>query len=206
MTYLAAHPLRVAILAAAHLQLVATALIVALAIALPLGLYAARRPRAAPWLLGALGAIYTIPSLALLAVLVAWFGLGFTPIFIALVVYAQFMLARNVAAGITGVDRAQVDAARGLGMSPLQTLLRVEVPQALPVFIGGIRIAAIALIAIATLGGYVGGKGLGVLIFNGLTLHQPQMIIAGSLAASALAVIVDLVLRLLERRARRALA
>lgn len=206
MTYLAAHPLRVAILAAAHLQLVATALVVALAIALPLGLYAARRPRAAPWLLGALGAIYTIPSLALLAVLVAWFGLGFTPIFIALVVYAQFMLARNVAAGITGVDRAQVDAARGLGMSPLQTLLRVEVPQALPVFIGGIRIAAIALIAIATLGGYVGGKGLGVLIFNGLTLHQPQMIIAGSLAASALAVIVDLVLRLLERRARRALA
>jgi osmoprotectant transport system permease protein len=206
MTYLAAHPLRVALLAAAHLQLVAIALVAGLAIALPLGLYAARHPRAAPWLLGTLGAIYTIPSLALLAVLVAWFGLGFTPIFIALVVYAQFMLARNVTAGITGVDRAQVDAARGLGMSPFQTLLRVEVPQALPVFIGGIRIAAIALIAIATLGGYVGGKGLGVLIFNGLTLHQPQMIVAGSLAASALAVIVDLALRSLERRARRALA
>jgi osmoprotectant transport system permease protein len=206
MTYLAAHPLRVALLAAAHLQLVAIALAVGLAIALPLGLYAARHPRAAPWLLGTLGAIYTIPSLALLAVLVAWFGLGFTPIFIALVVYAQFMLARNVTAGITGVDRAQVDAARGLGMSPFQALLRVEVPQALPVFIGGIRIAAIALIAIATLGGYVGGKGLGVLIFNGLTLHQPQMIIAGSLAASALAVVVDLTLRSLERRARRALA
>jgi osmoprotectant transport system permease protein len=206
MTYLAAHPLRVALLAAAHLQLVAIALVVGLSIALPLGLYAARHPRAAPWLLGTLGAIYTIPSLALLAVLVAWFGLGFTPIFIALVVYAQFMLARNVTAGITGVDRAQVDAARGLGMSPFQTLLRVEVPQALPVFIGGIRIAAIALIAIATLGGYVGGKGLGVLIFNGLTLHQPQMIIAGSLAASALAVVVDLALRSLERRARRALA
>jgi osmoprotectant transport system permease protein len=206
MTYLAAHPLRVALLAAAHLQLVALALVVALAIALPLGLYAARHPRAAPWLLGTLGAIYTIPSLALLAVLVAWFGLGFTPIFVALVVYAQFMLARNVAAGVTGVDRAQVDAARGLGMSALQTLLRVEVPQALPVFIGGIRIAAIALIAIATLGGYVGGKGLGVLIFNGLTLHQPQMIVAGSLAASALAVVVDFALRSLERRARRALA
>jgi osmoprotectant transport system permease protein len=206
MIYLAAHPLRVALLAAAHLQLVAIALVAGLAIALPLGLYAARHPRAAPWLLGTLGAIYTIPSLALLAVLVAWFGLGFTPIFIALVVYAQFMLARNVTAGITGVDRAQVDAARGLGMSPFHTLLRVEVPQALPVFIGGIRIAAIALIAIATLGGYVGGKGLGVLIFNGLTLHQPQMIVAGSLAASALAVIVDLALRSLERRARRALA
>lgn len=205
MTYLAAHPLRVALLALAHLQMVAIALVVALAIALPLGLYAARHPRTGPWVLAGLGAIYTIPSLALLAVLVAWFGLGFTPIFIALVVYAQFMLARNIAAGIAGVDKAQVDAARGLGMSPLETLLRIEVPQALPVFIGGIRIAAIALIAIATLGGYVGGTGLGVLIFNGLTLHQPQMIIAGSLAASALAVVVDFTLRLLESRARRAL-
>lgn len=202
MNYLAAHPLRVAVLAANHLELVAVALVVALAFALPLGLFAARRPRVAPWLLGTLGAIYTIPSLALLAVLVQAFGLGFTPIFVALVVYAQFMLARNVVAGINGVDRAQVDAARGLGMSAVQVLLRVEFPQALPILIGGVRIATIAMIAIATLGGYVGGVGLGVLIFNGLTLHQPQMIVAGSLAASALAIGADGLLRLAERRAR----
>ncbi len=202
MNYLAAHPLRVAALAAGHLELVAAALVVALAIAVPLGLLAARRPRLAPWLLGALGAIYTIPSLALLAALVAAFGLGYTPVFAALVVYAQFMLARNVTAGIVGVDRAQVDAARGLGMSSAQILLRVEFPQALPVLIGGVRIAAIAMIAIATLGGYVGGIGLGVLIFNGLTLHQPQMIVAGSLAACALAIGVDATLRLAERLAR----
>lgn len=199
MNYLAAHPLRVAALAAGHVELVALALVVALALAVPLGLVAARRPRAAPWLLGTLGAIYTIPSLALLAVFVQAFGLGFAPIFAALVVYAQFMLARNVAAGISGVDPAQVDAARGLGMSPRQVLLRVEFPQALPVLIGGVRIAAIAMIAIATLGGYVGGVGLGVLIFNGLTLHQPQMIVAGSLAASALAIAVDALLRFAER-------
>jgi osmoprotectant transport system permease protein len=202
MIYFTTHPLRVAALAGGHLELVAVALVVALAIALPLGLFAARRPRVAPWLLGTLGAIYTIPSLALLALLVRGFGLGFTPIFVALVVYAQFMLARNVVAGITGVDPAQVDAARGLGMSPLQVLLRVEFPQALPVLLGGVRIAAIAMIAIATLGGYVGGVGLGVLIFNGLTLHQPQMIVAGSLAASALAIAVDALLRLAERITR----
>jgi osmoprotectant transport system permease protein len=201
MNYLVAHPLRVAALAAGHLELVAIALAVALAFAVPLGVFAARRPSVAPWLLGTLGAIYTIPSLALLAVLVLCFGLGFTPIFVALVVYAQFMLARNVAAGITGVDRAQVDAARGLGMSPKQVLVRVEFPQALPVLIGGVRIAAIAMIAIATLGGYVGGVGLGVLIFNGLTLHQPQMIVAGSVAACALAIGVDALLRAAERRA-----
>lgn len=205
MNYLASHPSRVAALALVHIELVAVALAVALIIALPLGLYAARRPRITSWLLAALGALYTIPSLALLAVFVQLFGLGFTPIFVALVVYAQFMLARNIVAGINGVDRAQVDAARGLGMSPAQILARVELPQALPVMIGGVRIAAIASIAIATLGGYVGGSGLGVLIFNGLTLNNTPMIVAGSIAASALAVVTDGLLRVAENRARRAL-
>jgi osmoprotectant transport system permease protein len=199
MSYLASHPWRVAALAASHLELVAIALLVALIFAVPLGVAAARRPRVAPWVLGTLGAIYTIPSLALLAVLVQFFGLGFTPIFVALIVYAQFMLARNVVAGLSGVDPAQVDAAHGLGMSPAQVLLRVEFPQALPVLVGGVRVAAIAMIAIATLGGYVGGVGLGVLIFNGLTLHQTQMIVAGSIATSALAVALDALLRLAER-------
>jgi osmoprotectant transport system permease protein len=199
MSYLTAHPLRVAALAAGHLELVGIALVAALVLALPLGLFAARHPRVTPWVLGTLGAIYTIPSLALLAVLVRWLGLGFAPIFVALVVYAQFMLARNIVAGIVGVDPAQVDAARGLGMSPLQIVVRVEFPQALPVLIGGVRIATIAMIAIATLGGYVGGVGLGVLIFNGLTLHQPQMIVAGSVTASLMAITIDGLLRLAER-------
>lgn len=202
MSYLTSHPSRVAALAAGHLELVGVALLVALAVALPLGLWAARRPRIEPWLLGALGAIYTVPSLALLAVFVEWFGLGFTPIFVALVVYAQFMLTRNVVAGIHAVAPAQVDAARGLGMSPRQILLRVEIPQALPVLVGGVRIAAIAMISIATLGGYVGGVGLGVLIFNGLTLHQPQMIVAGSLTACVTAIATDAALRVTERAVR----
>lgn len=199
MNYLALHPARVAALAAAHLELVFAALAVALVFAVPLGVFAARRRRVAPWLLGALGAIYTIPSLALLAVLVQAFGLGFTPIFVALVVYAQFMLTRNVVAGIVDVDPAQVDAARGLGMSPAQVLVRIELPQAMPVLVGGVRIAAIAMISIATLGGYVGGVGLGVLIFNGLTLHQTQMIVAGAVATSVLAIAVDALLRIAER-------
>ncbi|HEY2476504.1 MAG TPA: ABC transporter permease subunit [Candidatus Cybelea sp.] len=201
MNYIATHPARVAALTFEHLELVVIALAAAAVVAIPLGLWAARKRNVAPWLLGTLGAIYTIPSLALLAVLVQLFGLGFTPIFVALVVYAQFMMARNVVAGINGVEPAQIDAARGLGMSPLQVLLRVELPQALPVLIGGVRIAAIALISIGTLGGYVGGVGLGVLIFNGLTLHQPQMIVAGSVAACALAIAADATLRLVERRA-----
>ncbi|MBV8722960.1 MAG: ABC transporter permease subunit, partial [Candidatus Eremiobacteraeota bacterium] len=120
MSYFLDHPARVGSLTLAHVELVAVALIAACAIALPLGLLAARRPALSGWLLGALGALYTIPSLALLALLVEAAGLGPAPIVVALVLYAQFMLARNVVAGITGVDRAQVDAARGLGMSPSQ--------------------------------------------------------------------------------------
>jgi osmoprotectant transport system permease protein len=196
------HPARVLVLAAAHAGMVAAALATAFAVALPAGIYAARRPRVAMWLLGSLGAIYTIPSLALLAVFVRWLGLGFWPVFVALVVYAQFMLARNVVAGINGVDPAQIDAARGLGMTPALVLRRVELPQALPVVLGGIRVAAIASIAIATLAGYVGGSGLGVLIFTGLTLQNVPMIVAGSVAASLLAIGVDGLLRLVEARSR----
>jgi len=205
VTYIASHFAHVAALAAAHVELVGAALAVALIVAIPVGIFAARHARASAWILGSLGALYTIPSLALLAVFVQLFGLGFVPIFVALVLYGQFMLARNIVAGITGVDPAQVEAAHGLGMSNAQVLARVEFPQALPVVVGGVRIAAVAMIAIATLGGYVGGSGLGVLIFNGLTLHQPSMIVAGSVAASMLAIVVDGMLRLVERRARRAL-
>lgn len=203
MSYALTHAPRVGMLAADHLVIVAVALAVALAIALPLGVCVARRPALATATLGLLGTLYTIPSLALLAVLVQLFGLGFVPIFVALVAYAQFMLARGVVTGIRGVDASQIDAARGLGMSSAQVLLRLELPQAFPVILGGVRVAAIATIAIATLGGYVGGSGLGVLIFDGLTLHQPQMIVAGSLGACGLAIAVDAVLRAVEARARR---
>jgi len=202
VSYLAGHPLRVLALTGQHVELVALSLAVALLVAVPIGVAAARRPRLGSWLLGGLAAIYTIPSLALLAVFVQLFGLGNGAIFVALVVYAQFMLARNVAAGIRGVDAAQVDAARGLGMSPALVLARVELPLALPVIVGGIRVAAVASIAIATLAGYVGGGGLGVLIFTGLTLHNDAMIVAGSVAASLLAVAADALLRLAERAVR----
>ena len=113
------------------------------------------------------------------------------------------MLTRNIVAGIAGVDaRAGRRRARLRHVARAGARCASKFPQALPVLIGGVRIAAIAMIAIATLGGYVGGVGLGVLIFNGLTLHQPQMIVAGSVAASALAIAVDVLLRYAERRTR----
>lgn len=202
MSYLLAHPARVAALALAHLTLVAAALLCAIAIALPVGLVLARRERASRWILGLLGAIYTIPSLALLAILVQVLGLGPAPIFVALVAYAQFVLVRNVIAGVRAVDPAQRDAAIGVGFSPLQRIVRVELPLALPILLGGVRVAAVAMVAIATLGGYVGAGGLGSLIFMGFTLHHDDEIVAGSIAACALAVAIDAAVRLAERLAR----
>lgn len=203
MSYLFSHLDRIAQLGAAHLALVASALAVATAIALPLGIVAARNPRVATPLLGALGIIYTIPSLALLAVLVRWIGLGFATVLIALVAYGQFVLVRNIAEGLRGVPFATVDAARGLGLSSRQSLWQVELPLAFPTILGGLRIAAVSMIAIATLAAYVGAGGLGVLIFEGLAFHQQQRTIAGSLCAMALAVVIDALFRIAERRATR---
>ena len=199
MNYITAHQARVAGLLLQHVQLVGIALVVAFIIALPLGVYAAKAHRGSVALLGVLGAIYTIPSLALLAILVQAAGLGPLPIFIALVAYAQFMLVRNIVAGLNGVDPAIRDAATGIGMSPRQSLIRVELPLAFPVILGGVRVAAVAMVALATLGGYVGAGGLGTLIFTGLALHHTDEIIAGSILASALAITIDLLLRTCSR-------
>jgi osmoprotectant transport system permease protein len=202
MSYLLAHPATVAALTAAHLALVAVALACAFAIALPTGLALARHEGLSRIVLALLGALYTIPSLALLALLVEALGLGPVPIFVALVAYAQFVLVRSVLAGVRGVDPAQRDAAIGMGMSATQRTVRVELPQAFPVILGGVRVAAVTMIALATLGGYVGAGGLGSLIFMGFTLHHYDEVLAGSIAACALAVAADASLRLLERLSR----
>ncbi len=202
MQYFVAHWARVAQLTGAHVLLVAVALVVALAIALPLGIAAARNPRVGTPLIGVLGAIYTIPSLALLAVLVRWIGLGFATSLVALVAYGQFVLVRNVAVGLRDVPRAQTDAALGVGLSPAQVLRRIELPLALPAIVAGIRIAAIAMIGIAALAAYVGAGGLGTLIFEGLAFKQPQRILVGSIGVMLLAVVVDAALRAVERYSR----
>ena len=196
--------MRVFELALQHLELVGLALVIAFAIALPFGVLAARNERLSRWILGTLGAIYTIPSLALLALLVQAFGLGTVPIFVALVAYAQFMLVRSIVAGIHAVDPGARDAGIGLGMSPLQLLLRVELPLALPIILGGIRVAAVAMVALATLGGYVGAGGLGTLIFTGLALHHQNEIIVGSAATCVMAITIDAALRLAEGASKNA--
>ncbi len=205
MTWLLTHPGELAYRTGQHLELTLAALAIALALALPLGVLAARNRRLGRPLLALLGVIYTLPSLAVFALLIPLFGLGFWTALVALVAYAQMILVRNVAVGLEGVPAPMREAARGLGMSPLQSLWRVELPQALPVIVGGIRIATVSLIAIANLAAWIDAGGLGVLLFAGLRSDDTGKIVAGSLASALLAIVADRSLRALERRlARRA--
>ncbi|HEV3087566.1 MAG TPA: ABC transporter permease [Candidatus Elarobacter sp.] len=202
MTYLATHPGRVAALLGEHVVLVAVSLAIALAIALPLGVLAARNPRAGSVILGLAGVLYTVPSLALLAILVAVLGLGKVTAIVALVVYAQMILIRAIVAALRGIDPALIDSARGLGFTARQTLLRVEFPAGLPVMLGGVRVAAVSLVALATVAAWINAGGLGVLLFEGISTNNPQKIFAGALAAAVLAIAADVALRGAERTVR----
>jgi osmoprotectant transport system permease protein len=199
VSYVLHHPGEVGLRLLQHLELVAIAIAIASAIALPAGALAARNDRVRGPLLAFLAAIYTLPSLAVFGFLVPYFGLGLLTTEIALVAYAQMILVRNVTLGLRGVPPALVDAARGLGMTPWQAFWRVEIPQALPVIVGGVRLATVATVSIATLAGKIGAGGLGQLLFAGLDNDDVNRIVAGSLSAAALAIGADLALRALER-------
>jgi len=203
MSYLLDHPAEIAWRTLQHLAITALAIAVAFAIALPLGVLAARDARVRGPLLATLGVVYTLPSLAVFALLIPLFGLGLVTTEIALVAYAQMILVRNINVGLQSVPPALREAALGLGMTSWQSLRRVELPQALPIVIGGVRLATIATISIATLAGKIDAGGLGALLFAGLDNDDPNRIVAGSIAAAALAVGADAALRAVERFAAR---
>jgi osmoprotectant transport system permease protein len=190
----------VALAAGQHLLITAVSLAIALAIAVPLGVVASRGPAAGVPIFAVLGTIYTIPSMALLGVLVLVEGLGFWTAVTALAAYAQMILVRNIAAGIAGVDRGVVEAARGIGMNPWQVLWRVERPLATPVIIAGVRIATVSIIGIASIAAWVGAGGLGTLIFAGIDQDNVEKSVTGAIAAMVLALAADASLRALERR------
>lgn len=196
-------------LAIEHIRIASIALALALPLALILGvLGVVWRPLRQPvlWLVGTL---YTIPSLAMLAFLIPSQGLGLRPTLILLVVYAQVFLVRNIVTGLTGVDPAVLEAARGVGMTPAQVLRRVWLPIALPVILAGIRITLTTIIGLAVLGGWVAAGGLGELLFSGISTNNPAKVMAGIIAIVVLALLADLTMRGVEyltpvSRARRA--
>lgn len=187
-----------------HLTLTLTALAISLALAVPLGILVARWRRGGDIILGMLGVLYTIPSLALLVLLIPFTGLGADTAVIVLVVYAQLVLVRNIAVGLRGVEPAVREAARGMGLNWWQQLLKVELPLALPVILAGVRVATLSIIAIATVAALVNAGGMGRLLFDGVTQSNRAKLYVGALGVGLLAISADQLLRLLERRAFRA--
>ncbi len=201
-------------LLAAHLALVLVALAVAVAVGLPLAVALARRPRLATAVVTAAGAVQTVPSLALLALMVpliaATGGLGlgvssfgFAPAAIALTLYALLPIVRNAITGLRGVDAAAVEAARGMGMAPWQLLRLVELPLGAPVIAAGIRTASVWTVGTATLATPIGQACLGNYIFAGLQTRNWTMLLIGVIAAAALALVLDAILAAAERAVSR---
>lgn len=203
MSYLISNPDRVLALTLVHIQLVGISVLAAMLIGIPLGIVITRRRWLEAPVINTTGVLYTIPSLALFAIMIPYTGIGATTVIIALALYSLLAIVRNTVAGIDGVPPATLDAARGMGMTGTQRLVLVELPLALPVILAGIRLAAVAAVGIATIGAVVGAGGLGRLIFDGMRTLNSDQIIAGAVAASLLAVGLDWGLAWLGDRLRR---
>lgn len=174
-----------------HLNIAMTALLFGVLLWVPAGALVRRNDRAAELLLGWAGTMLTIPSLALLSLLIPLVGIGVPAAVVALVLYAALPITRNTYVGLTNVDEAMVEAGRGLGMTDRQLLLKVRVPLALSVIMAGIRQAAVLLVAITTVAAFFGAGGLGDSIFSGIRLDNPNQIIGAAMVISTIAIALD---------------
>jgi len=182
-----------------HIGLTFTALLIAVLIGLPLGVIIARRQKFAAAVLGFAGILQTIPSIALLGFMIPLLGIGALPAIAALFLYALLPIIRNTYTGIKEVDASVVDAAKGMGMTDGQILLKVQMPLAMPVILAGIRTATVINVGVATLAAYIAAGGLGEFIFGGIALNNTNMILAGAIPAALLAILFDFLLSLLQR-------
>ena len=189
-----------------HLGLSAAALLLGVLIAVPLGLWLERQRRGAESVIRLLGLTQTVPSLALLAFMVPFLGVGVVPALVALWIYALFPIVRNTYTGVRDADPQAVEAATALGMTPGQVLRQVRLPLAAPIILAGVRTAGVITVGTATLAAFIGAGGLGEPIVTGLQLADTRMILSGAVPAALLALLVDGILGLVERIVRPALS
>jgi osmoprotectant transport system permease protein len=186
-----------------HLTLVLISMLIAIAIAVPLGMFVVQRPALRSIALGVASILQTIPSLALFGFLIPIpfiGGIGTRTAIVALVLYALLPILRNTYVGLTNIDPAVLQAAEAMGMTESQILWRVRLPLALSVILAGIRTATIITIGVATIAAAIGAGGLGTFIFRGVAMVSDAVLLAGAIPAAALALIADGLLALLERR------
>ncbi|MFT4264427.1 MAG: ABC transporter permease [Nocardioides sp.] len=182
-----------------HLGYTSLALLIAAVIALPIGLYVGHTNRAAVLAINLGNAGQAVPTLGLLMLMLALLGLGLLPVIIALAALAVPPLITTTYAGLRAVPAGAVDAAVGMGMRPLQVLVGVEIPAALPIIVGGLRNATLQVVSSATIAAYAGMGGLGRYLFDGLAVRDYPQVVAGSVVVAVLAIALDLLIAGLGR-------
>jgi osmoprotectant transport system permease protein len=178
-----------------QIELIVLVMVLATALGVGLGLILWNRRISSEIVVGVAAAFLTFPSLALMTLFLPIFGLGWTGTVVALVLYSQLPIIRNTVAGLRGIDPAILESARGLGMTPLRALLRVQLPLAWPVIIAGVRVATMMAFGISAIAAYVSGPGLGDLIFTGLqrfgAVNSLNQAIVGGVGIAVLALVFD---------------
>jgi osmoprotectant transport system permease protein len=189
-----------------HLVIVGLSLGFSVAFALPVGYFLAKSKPASAAVIGFFSAVYSIPSLALLSVLMRYTGLGMRTAVLAISIYAQFILLRSTVTAFQSLDESVVEACRGMGLGPFETLWRVQLPLAAPVLVSGLRLASIASIGIATIAATIHSGGIGELLFEGIRTIYAVKIVWGVIMSSALAFAANRLIgwaeRYFTRRAR----
>lgn len=181
-----------------HIQISFIALLIAALIGVPLGILLTKTNKISEIVMNIAAILQTIPSLALLGLMIPLFGIGKVPAIIALVVYALLPILRNTYTGIAEVDPSLVEAAKGIGMKPGRRLTKVELPIAMPIIMAGIRTAMVLIIGTATLAALIGAGGLGDLILLGIDRNDSSLILIGAIPAALLAILFDLALRYMQ--------
>lgn len=182
-----------------HMYISAIAVVAGFSIAIPVGIVLTRIKSISQFVIGVVNIIQTIPTLALLGFMIPLIGIGTFPAIVALFLYSILPMLQNTYAGIRGVDRSIIEAAKGMGMTNLQILFKVEIPMSISLIMGGFRTATIYTISWATLASLIGGGGLGYLVFTGLTINNKSMLITGALAAALLALCADFFTRKVQK-------
>ncbi|WP_416148802.1 ABC transporter permease [Salipaludibacillus sp. HK11] len=189
-----------------HILMVVYGIALALLVGIPLGIIAARYEKFAPFIISLTNILQLVPSLAMLAILMLYLGLGFQTMVIGLFFYSLLPIVRNTYVGIKEVDDSIVEAGIGSGMTPLQLLTKVQFPLSIPFLMAGLRVAAVIAIAVACIGPYIGAGGLGKEIISGISLQSDVKIYAGAIPATILAIVADFILGKLEKKGKQRIA
>lgn len=181
-----------------HMQITGLAVLLAILVGVPTGIFITRKEKSANLIIGIANIFQTLPSLALFGLIIPFLGIGVTPSVFVLFLYALLPIIKNTYIGINSVDSSAIEAGRGMGMKSSQILTMVELPLALPVIMGGIRISTVINIGTATIASLIGAGGLGDLIFKGISMNDSYLTLAGAVPTSLLAIGVDSILGMIE--------